>query len=127
MPNDKFNAQERIYMVEKYIETGRNTQAVIGNFVVDFPNAPNIPSPDTIKRAYRKFKNVACLDIQHRKIEYPSRQLSEEAKIAICAAVEVTKRTSTTICGRLARVSQSSAHQTLKANRYKPGAGFRRC
>ena len=106
-------------MVRKFIKTESIVQTQAA-FIIQFPNRETPPTAPTIKKALEDFEINGCVTKEHRKIEYPSRQLSNDKKVQICCCVENQKRQSLDKVSQQVGVSVSSVYRTLKAENYKP-------
>ena len=87
MPNNTYLLEERVFMVVEYSASNFRPSVVIEKWPQRFPNRP-IPTDPTIRNTFNKFCNTGCVTVEHQKMQYPSRQLSEEKKVQICASVE---------------------------------------
>ena len=119
MPFDKYTAQQRVIIVTEYIASGQRPSVVKENFRVRFQGAA-VPSSNTIRKAYADFNYNGCLNKEHRKIEYPSRQISEEKNVQVCASVQVNKQQALKDISNQVDLSRSSVYKILHEEKYHP-------
>lgn len=111
MPNVKYSAAERLEMLRLY-EQGLSLRQIVNKYVAAHPERP-VPCPGTVRRtvlAYQKTGKVTS----KKTWSYPSRQVSDEMRNAICLMAEgESKKT----CGEIAdelRLSRSTIWRILR-------------
>lgn len=119
MPFNKYTAQQRVFIVSEYIASGHRPSIVKENFRIRFQGVA-VPCSNTIRKAYADFNYNGCLNKEHRKIEYPSRQISEEKKVQVCASVQVNKQQALKDISNQVDLSKSSVHKILHDEKYHP-------
>lgn len=116
MPNYVYSDQERLRWVLDFA-SGLSARRVCEKFAQENPGRPT-PHHVTILRTYNYFCVHGTVTQAHRKVKYPTRALSEEQRIQICASAEVDSRTSTSRISQQMHLAQSTVWKVLKEEKY---------
>lgn len=113
-----YTPEEKWYMIKLYL-TGNSMRRVCEIFAEKYPDRP-VPVPNTIREALEKMDTSQCLHSAHEKTTRPNRQLTEETKTLVCAAVEENPGRSSQNIAEELNIGKASVLKILRENKYFP-------
>lgn len=113
---EKYTIQEKVDMVGWHY-AAHSLQQICDLFSVKYQDRP-IPSKSTVQRIIKKFTETGSVQNKENRA-FPTRETSENMKVAICASIEANENQSIRDIAKSLDMPFTTVHKVLKQNGYK--------